>query len=299
MFSFSTNNNPVLKNQAFQQLLDKEGYVIVPFYTEEEITKLTEYYTHHAPNQQKKGFQPTTYSSNLEYRLAASEFIKATAHQRMETYFEDYKAFMGSFIVKNADKNSELGVHQDMTLVDESKFMGINIWAPLCDTHEKNGALFLIPGSHRIHPSYRAATIANIYDKHYQTIKEYMKPVYLKAGEAIIFDHSILHYSPHNLSKDVRIATNIFVTHKDAVITIAYHDKEKEKIELFEENDDFFTTYQQFDNSSNMLRPQLGKSIGFKDYNFPVLTPEKLELLYGNLPAINWINKIKKKLFNR
>ena len=43
---------------------------------------------------------------------------------------------MGSFIVKHNDKNSELGVHQDMSLVDESKFMGINTWSPLCDTND-------------------------------------------------------------------------------------------------------------------------------------------------------------------
>lgn len=188
-------------------------------------------------------------------------------------------------------------VHQDMSLVDESIFMGVNVWSPLCDTNEKNGALFLIPKSHRIFPTYRNATITNIYDKHYAVIKRYMQPVYMKAGEAILFDNSILHYSPPNLSNEVRIATNIFVTHREAKITISYHDKEKNKIERFEEEDDFFTSYTQFDNCENMLRPKIGKSIGFTDYNFPVLTPEILEARYGKQKQLGFFDKLKEHIF--
>jgi ectoine hydroxylase-related dioxygenase (phytanoyl-CoA dioxygenase family) len=53
-------------------------------------------------------------------------------------------------------------------------------------------------------------------------VKRYMQPVYMKAGEAILFDNSILHFSPVNRSKETRIATNVFVTHQDAKITITY-----------------------------------------------------------------------------
>lgn len=297
MFNFTKNINSVIKNKELQRQLEEEGYVIVPFYTKDEIQALTRFYNENTSSQQQ-GFQPTTYFNSLEYRLKASEFIKQIALNHLDEYLENFKVYMGSFIVKHADKNSELGVHQDMTLVDESKFMGINIWSPLCDTTPENGALYLIPKSHRIFPTYRNATISNIYDKHYSLIKKYMQPVYMKAGEAILFDHSILHYSPPNLSKEVRIATNIFITHKDSVITICYHDKEKNRIELFEEKDDFFTTYRQFDNQSNKLRPQIGKSIGFRDYDFPQITPQKMKALYGVVPNQSVFEKIK-SIFNR
>ena len=176
--------------------------------------------------------------------------------------------------------------------------MGLNIWSPLCNTTDENGALYLIPKSHRIFPTYRAATIPNIYDRHVELVKKYMQPVYIKAGEAIVFDNSIMHFSPINKSNEVRIATNVFITHKDAVITICYNDKEKNKIELFEQEDDFFTSYQQFDNQSNMLRPQIGKSIEFRDYDFPQITPLKMKKLYGNVPNQSLFEKIK-SIFNR
>lgn len=296
MFNFKTKNiNPIFKDASLQNELEESGYVIIPFYSHDDIKKINAFYKENTQTN-NTGFQPTTYFNSLEYRLKASAFIKNIAHSYIEKYLQDYKTYMGSFIAKHPDKNSELGVHQDMTLVDESKFMGINIWSPLCDTNTKNGALYLIPKSHRIFPTYRNANIKNIYDKHYSIIKKYMQPIFMKAGEAIIFDNSILHFSPPNLSKEIRIATNVFITHKDAKITIAYHDKESNKIEHFEQEDDFFTTYTQFGNDSNMERPKIGKSLGLSDYNFPDLTPEILEKTYGKLETDSWINKIKDKL---
>lgn len=292
MFDFFKNNKRILQNEEWQQQLFTEGYVVVPFYTKEDTRHLTEFY-YDITSQNKHGFQPTTYFTDNAYRIKASNEIIQTARPHLERLLSDYKTFMGSYIVKHADNNSELGVHQDMTLVDESTFMGMNIWSPLCDTTPENGALYLIPKSHRIFPTYRSATIPNIYDKYVDVVKRYMQPVYMKAGEAILFDNSILHFSPINRSKETRIATNVFVTHKDAKITITYNDREKNKIELFEQEDDFFTSYQQFDNQSNMLRPKIGRSIGFTEYDFPVLTPAILKEKYGSLPNASVLEKIK------
>lgn len=295
MESISRIQNQILVNDNLQHQLEQEGFVVVPFYSPEEIAQLSEFYTK-STHSNIEGFQPTTYFQSEEYRLKASEVIKKIARPHLEKLLQNYKVYMGSFIVKHNDKNSELGVHQDMTLVDETKFMGVNIWAPLCDTNEKNGALYLIPQSHKLFFTYRNATIPNIYDKHYDLIKKYMQPIYLKAGEAIIFDNSILHFSPINKSEKIRIATNIFVTHKDAMITICYHDKEKNKIELFEQEDTFFTAYKQFGNDANMLRPQIGRSIGFRDYDFPILTPQLLVKNYGKIATETFIDKIIKKI---
>lgn len=297
MFQFPDNINPVFKDSELQKAINENGYVIVPFLSDKEVAKLKGFYFD-ITKAGEKGFRPTTYNQNMEYRLAASRKIKEVAKPHLDNYLKNYKTYMGSYIVKHNDKNSELGVHQDMTLVDESRFMGMNTWVPLCDTNEQNGALYLIPKSHRIFPTYRNATIPNIYDKHYELIKKFMTPVYMKAGEAIFFDNSILHFSPINRSSEIRIAVNIFITHENAKITITYLDKSKNKIELFEQEDDFFTTYEQFGNDRNMERPAIGKSIGFRDYNFPVLTPQILKEKYGNMKSNSGIfDKIKEMIF--
>ena len=132
MFNFSENRYPVLKNKILQKELDDNGFVVIPFYEAEDIKKLEAFYLENTSFVKSSGFQPTTYFNSLEYRIKSSNLIKSIANPYLEKHLQNYKPFMGSYIVKHADKNSELDVHQDMTLVDESKFMGINIWAPLC-----------------------------------------------------------------------------------------------------------------------------------------------------------------------
>ena len=296
MFQFKEKyKNRVFKDIHLHEQLEDFGFVVVPFYSLDEVALLRSFYYEHTKSNQG-GFLPTTYFDSLEYRIKASNYIKDIAQRPLEQYMQHYKTFMGSYIVKHNDKKSELGVHQDMSLVDESNYMGMNVWAPLCDTTVYNGALYLIPKSHRIFPTYRNATIKNIYDKYFHTIKKYMQPIYMKAGQAIIFDNSILHYSPINTSKEIRIATNVFVTHNDANVTICYHDKVVNRIELFEQKDDFFTTYTQFGNDSNQQKPKIGSSLGFVEYDFPDLTPKKLKELYGNPPKMRWIERVFKKL---
>ena len=120
-----------------------------------------------------------------------------------------------------------------------------------------------------------------------------MLPTNIKAGEAIFFDNSLLHFSPVNLSNQIRIATNVFVSHKDAKITICYLDKTQNKIELFEQEDDFFTKYKQFNNGENLLRPKMGKSIGYRAYDFPVLTPSILDSMKINKNKKSFLEKLK------
>ena len=123
MFDFKNNNSRIFKNVALQRELDEEGFVVVPFYTPEEIKHLCDFY-YSITSENKEGFQPTTYFEDNAYRLKASEEIRAIGKSHIEEYLENFKIFMGSYIVKHADNNSELGVHQDMTLVDESKIHG-------------------------------------------------------------------------------------------------------------------------------------------------------------------------------
>lgn len=284
MFRRDFSGNGVLRDAAGQRRLAEEGFVVVPFYTPDEVEALTAFHRQITPGN-GAGFQPTTYVQGAEYRQTASDFIRRTASPRLESLLTDFKAFMGSFIVKYPGKDSELGLHQDMTLVDESRFMGINIWSPLCDTGPENGALYLLPRSHRLAPTYRAATIPNLYDKHHKAIRRYLKPLYMKAGEAVLFDNSLLHYSPANRSGKPRIATNIFVTHKQATITICYREAGSGQVELFEQSDDFFTEYRQFGGAGHHDRPGIGSSIGLRDYDFPVLTPAMLRREYGKPPG--------------
>ncbi len=280
MFSFPKMLK-VFRDQALQDAFEKDGFVVVPFYTDGEIKELTDlYYSLHPKDE--KGFFPSTFSKDLNYRTVADSEIRRIDERAINHYLENIKVICGSFIVKSPGPESAMCVHQDMTLVDESKYTGINIWVPLCDLTPTNGAIQALRGSHRLYPTYRHSSIPNFYESIDNEIKPYLETLYLKAGQALIFDQSIIHYSEANMSDKVRIVCNTFFTNQDAKFNISYWNKDfaPNKVELFEQDDTFMTNFEQF--GENIAdRPKIGKSMGLVDYNFPKMTLEDLHRKYG------------------
>lgn len=302
MFQF-TETAQVFQSQEDHESFLKNGYVIKQLLDQPEVTHLQMIYERLHPDG-VKGFYSTTFHPDPDHRQEVNDSILETAMPRIEAIFKDFKIYFASFIVKEPGPQSKLIMHQDMTLVDESKYNGINIWCPLVNLTTVNGAIEVLPRSHRLHPTYRGSSLPDLYDGMVPEVKSFLQALHLKAGEAVIFDQSIIHNSPPNLSSNPRPVINIFVTHKDAKIQIAYHNKEVEpdKVELFEQEDDFLMNFQQF-GKDIFSRPKIGKSLGFVDYDFPGLTIEKLEAEYGPLPQKEEQASKKKgffaRLFNR
>ncbi|MCC6371003.1 MAG: phytanoyl-CoA dioxygenase family protein, partial [Bacteroidia bacterium] len=223
----------VFKDATLQSQLNNDGFVVLDFLLPEEVNKLLQLYKNKHPDG-VKGFYTSTFSKDTDYRKEVDAAIQQTMLRGLENYFYDYRVHCGSFIVKGADEKSALKMHQDMTLVDESVFTGINIWIPLVDLTKENGAIEVLPRSHRLFKTYRGASLPDIYDGIEEQVHKVMKPYYLKAGQAIIFDQSIIHFSPANRSGEPRPVINTFITHKNAGIEICYWDKVRNnEIEIF------------------------------------------------------------------
>lgn len=274
----------IFKDEANTRHFNELGFVVVPFLTDSQIDELKALYKKCYPKG-VEGFFTTTFENNTEHRSLVNSSIQEICASRIEELFEEYKILFSSYIVKAPGENSELILHQDMTLVDESKFAGMNIWCPLVDLNDKNGAIQVLPKSHRLYNTYRGSSIPDIYDGKVDEVKSLMTSLELKAGEAVIFDQSIIHYSPPNLSDEERPVINTFVAHKQAELRVCYWDKEQEppRIEIFKEDDDLLINYEQF--GSNIFeRPTLGESIGLFEYDFPKITYQDLVDHYKFVP---------------
>ena len=277
MFLFPDKMLPVFKDPAIQAKFEKDGYVILPFYNEGEIEKLTRLY-HELHPSNEMGFFPSTFSKDKNYRHRADEEIRLACQRSAEIYLKDIKMVCGAFIVKNPSPDSGMCVHQDMSLLDESRFTGINSWASLTDLSVENGTLFALKGSHRLFPTYRGSSIPEFFENVSNEIIDYLEPVLIKAGEAVFFDQSVIHYSPPNFSDKVRIVTNTYFTHKDAEYRTYFYnpDLHPNEVEVFEQSNSFMTDFDQFGNNIHD-RPTVGKSLGFVPYNFPKIDKSFLE----------------------
>lgn len=267
----------IFRDPVLQAEFHENGYVIVPFISSEQIEELYGVYKSCYP-EGVEGFFTTTFANNVEHRELVNRSIRDICLKQIEGLFENYKVLFSSFIVKAPGEDSRLIMHQDMTLVDENIYSGINIWCPMVDLTETNGAIEVLPKSHRFYKTYRGSSIPDIYDNVKDEVANLMQPCYLKAGEAIIFDQSIIHNSPPNLSDSERPTINTFVAHKEAKIKICYWDKESfgDNIEIFEQEDDFLEKFENFGHNI-FSRPTIGKSLGLFPYDFPKLTVEQIE----------------------
>lgn len=276
MFEFS-KMKVVFKDASLQEQFEKDGYVIVDFYNEQEIQEATDLYYRIHPKDEK-GFYPATYSFDKRFRDEMDKGLKEIGSRSINNYLTDIKVVCASYIVKNSGPDSGMSIHQDMSLVDESKYTGINIWVPLIDLSVTNGTLFILPGSHRIFPTYRGSSIREFFSDVMDEMIDYLHPVFVKAGQAVIFDQSIIHYSPPNYSDEIRIVTNTYFCHKDTEFRTYFWDNTTEEkfVEGFVQDDNFMLDYEQF--GANLTkRPTIGKSLGLIPYNFPRIDKAFLE----------------------
>ena len=279
MFNFPTQMLQVFKEPETQHSFEKNGFVILPFYTPEEIKELDELY-HKLHPKDEHGFFPSTFSKDKNYRAIADEEIRRIGSRSINKYCQNIKVVCGAFIVKNIGVDSGMCVHQDMSLVDESRFTGINIWVPLVDLTIENGALFVLRGSHRMTPTYRGSSIPECFSPVMNEVIDFLEPVTVKAGEAVIFDQSIIHFSPPNYSDNIRIVTNTYFTHQDAEYRTYYWNKEfGNNVEAFAQDNSFMTDFEQF-GENIQDRPKVGKSLGLVPYQFPKIDLTFLEANY-------------------
>lgn len=278
MFQFPEKILRVFREEQHQESFEKNGYIILPFYTPEEIKVLEDVY-HRLHPVDEKGFFPSTFSQNKNYRHQADTEIRRVGKRSVDKYCIDIKEVFGAFIVKSPGADSGMCVHQDMSLVDESRFTGINIWVPLVDLTIENGAIFVLPKSHRLFPTYRGSSIPEFFSPVMNDIIDYLQPVLVKAGEAVFFDQSIIHFSPPNYSNNVRIVTNTYITHQTAEYRTFYWNKNvhgNKHLEAFAQDNDFMTNFEQFGENIRD-RPKVGKSLGLLEYNFPSIDKAYLE----------------------
>src|SRR5690606_6277030 len=178
------------------------------------------------PNLPESGFVSGSYSPDFEYKKKISEEIKVVYKRAYEEYFQNYTPFGGTFLYKISSPDSFLNVHQDWTVVDESREVALNIWTPFCDITMNNGHLMVLPGSHYKHyPTLRAPTLPQFFQYDLSIVMEELVPVLVKAGEAVILNQSIIHYSPPNISGEIRKAITAGVKTKDAQMMFHYKDE--------------------------------------------------------------------------
>lgn len=268
----------IFKDDAMQARFDKQGFLVVPFITEAEVKYLNDFFDSLHADLPKEGFVSGSYSQDFTYKKKASDEIVRIFSKHYERLFVNYQPFGAAFLFKMPSPNSQLAIHQDWTVVDEEKFVALNCWVPLTDINETNGALQIIPGSHYdVIKTLRAPTLPFFFSGNDDLVLEASIPLYVKAGEAVILDQSVIHYSSSNRSSQIRKAITAGVKSKGAPMQFHYSNaKNSNEVEIFEMPEDFLISFKNF-YSDIAERPTTGISKGFKEYHAPQFSREELK----------------------
>lgn len=228
----------ILTDDALDKKLLEEGLVVIPFLKPDEVEGLKAfYYAHHPPTQD--GIYATAHVADIPFRMKMNDFIKEKFARAIGEVFYDCKPLGGSYIAKGKGENGILTPHQDWNIVDEDKFRSFNIWVPLVDLTDANGVICVMPESHTWQKTYRSANTPSIYQNRDEEFWRDMQRLYMKAGEALVYDHRLIHASGTNTTDEIRLACVYGVIPKGAGM-FYYHKKDEQTIEVYKSNPEFF-----------------------------------------------------------
>lgn len=258
----------IFLSQDHQAQFKKSGYVTMPLLSQDEVTHiLTELnsmrpHDGFAPTDRRSDYHCTFLDTNEDYKRAANALIASVFNPYIQKVLHRYRILNGNFYIKPPGKG-KFEIHQNWMHVDDVRHTTLTIWCPLVDVDRRNGTLEIVPGSHKIVPDVATVNVDYYFKSFEQAlVDKYLEPIPLKAGECIIFDDSLIHYSGQNQSDSPRYAIQIEIIPEEMQPVFYHFDKDHpdKGFEVFEVDFDFFMK----GNVTNMRdRPSYLTSRGF------------------------------------
>lgn len=230
-------NNNVFKDHVDAKRLAQFGFLRKRLIDELTVERLKNIYFQ-GLRMSSENFSSNFSAQDIERRKGENELLVSILDPIIQEHFFDFKTIGAKFCINNS-QGGDMPFHQDWTVVNEDQFRSITVWISL---NETNGTIKVVPSSHEFSRYKRGP---GNFD-HLMDIQDILEiqahTLYLEAGEALIFDQSIIHGSNINESDKPRIAVAFGLVHKDAELNF-YHQKEKDTFQKFRVKDDFFITF--------------------------------------------------------
>jgi Phytanoyl-CoA dioxygenase (PhyH) len=246
-------------SEALQQQFERDGYVIIDLLNQEQVTQLKQTYFDleqvrggmrkeydvQFDEQKEITYDFTFIDSNIEYKRIVFDKITEVFLPLVNNFLNDYQPIIANFIHKSSEKG-EVPLHQNWAFVDEWKYTSVSVWCPLVDSNEANGTLQVVPGSHKRFAPVRGPLIPwELEGLKEDIINDFMVPMNIKAGQAVILDDSIVHYSAPNRTDGLRLAIQLIMIPPGVPSIHYYMDSEGDKpaVKVFEVDKDFYMAF--------------------------------------------------------
>lgn len=276
----------IFRDHNLQQSYDPTGYATVDMLSPAQVQEILAELANLRPDDNfsplhHRGTGYTYHCSFIDknrlYRRQVHSLITKFFAPHIEKCLEGFRILNGNFYVK-PPHSGEFVVHQNWPAISDIDDTTVTVWCPLVDVVEKNGALQVVAGSHKLLPHVETLTTpAYFKDFLPAVIEKYLKPVPMKAGEGIVFDDGLIHWSANNDSDLPRVAIQILCIPIDSQPAYWFFDEaHPDRFELIEADTEFFLT-----NDIQDLRTRQAhwKSLGFAPNRNRRLTENEFDAL--------------------
>ncbi len=239
--------------------MERDGVAVIPFLLPAELEEVKFFYAEvkqTQPLQFTHGMHMTLWQSDVSFKLKVQNGLLKMLNPAYERNFSNCRRLNNIFMVKQAHTPGEFAMHNDWSIVDETKYSSINVWIPLQDTTIENGALWILKGSHHIDMPVRGGgALLPDFSALEQPLKKYCQPVTAKAGQAILFYHKTIHGSYPNITGTDRAVCTFSVIPQNAALRICFQKNKDSPLEIHEPADDFNYKYNDLLNDTNTFAP--------------------------------------------
>lgn len=242
-----TEQRRTLRSSDHERQLDRFGYTVLPALPQELLEAVRDAYAElgPAPDDPKMALNWSFHSTARSYKEAVSSRMLQIVDPVLSEVFDRYEAFLTTFIIKWPGANSAFAPHQDPSLVDERHFRGVTAWIPLADTGKRhgvdNGMLHIVPGSHRFSAELRVSDVDRWqFSELEELVREHAVAVPMDAGEMLVFDNRVIHYSMPNESEEPRVVLSFGMRPQESSCVILRPAGDDGSVALYEVPDEFY-----------------------------------------------------------
>ena len=189
-----------------QRRFSDDGAVTLALFTPERAAQLRDEMLSLSSGS-RSGWHSSNESTDHAYRQRVHVALADLFSEALAGVLDDYRLFNTSILVKWPGPDGAMGTHQDWTFVDEQRFRSVSVWCPLVDVDSRNGALEVLPGSHKVLTHERCSpSLPESYRDPLAGLGDGdLDPWPVAAGTAIVLDHAVAHRSPPNLADQPRV----------------------------------------------------------------------------------------------
>lgn len=249
----------VMRDERLEEQFQRDGYVQIPFISPEEVEALKTKFFELLPksggniltsetgvaNGNEITYDFTFIDKSIEFKQKVYDVITEYFKPHVAKWLAEYRPIIANYIRKQ-NNTGEVPMHQNWAFVDEHKCTSVSIWCPLVDSNEENGTLQIAPGSHKRFGEVRGPMIPWELDEIKEhIINNHLVPMNLKAGNAVVLDDSVVHYSAINKTNNLRLAIQLILVPNEEP-SIHYHmnsAKSMETVEVLEVDTDFYMQF--------------------------------------------------------